>query len=102
MTIEPSAKDCLTSPCNLLTVTNQGNARWMIIDGRIDEAFNSEKLYELLEALIKETGKKSLLMDNLRVPHSKPVAAWAAESKSEGSSCFTCPAAARNSIPRSG
>lgn len=57
-------------------VTNQGKTRWMIID----EAFNSDTLIEFLEALIKDAGKKVfLILDNLRVHHSKPVKAWAAE-----------------------
>jgi transposase len=60
----------------LATVTNQGKARWMIID----EAFNSDRLIEFLEALIKDAGKKVfLILDNLRVHHSKPVKAWVAE-----------------------
>lgn len=58
------------------TVTNQGKTRWMIID----EAFNSDKLIEFLRALIKDAGKKVfLILDNLRVHHSKPVKAWLAE-----------------------
>ena len=60
----------------IATVTNRGKARWMIID----EAFNSDKLIEFLEALIKDAGKKVfLILDNLRVHHSKPVKAWLAE-----------------------
>ena len=60
----------------IATVTNRGKARWMIID----EAFNSERLIEFLEALIKDAGKKVfLILDNLRVHHSKPVKAWLAE-----------------------
>lgn len=60
----------------LATVTNQGKARWMIID----EAFNSDRLIDFLEALIKDAGKKVfLILDNLRVHHSKPVKAWVAE-----------------------
>lgn len=62
----------------IATVTNQGKTRWMIID----EAFNSDKLIEFLEALIKDAGRKVfLILDNLRVHHSKPVKAWAAERK---------------------
>lgn len=54
----------------IATVTNQGKTRWMIID----EALNSDKLIEFLEALIKDAGKKVfLILDNLRVHHSKPV-----------------------------
>src|SRR3989338_5362550 len=60
----------------IATVTNQGKTRWMIID----ESFNADKLIEFLEALIKDAGKKVfLILDNLRVHHSKPVKAWLAE-----------------------
>lgn len=60
----------------IATVTNQGKTRWMIID----EAFNSDKLIEFLEALIKDADRKVfLILDNLRVHHSKPVKAWVAE-----------------------
>jgi transposase len=60
----------------LATVTNQGKARWMIID----EAFNADRLIEFLEALVKDAAKKVfLILDNLRVHHSKPVKAWVAE-----------------------
>ena len=62
----------------IATVTNQGKARWMIID----EAFNSDKLIEFLGALIKDAEKKVfLILDNLRVHHSKPVKAWVEEHK---------------------
>jgi transposase len=58
------------------TVTNQGKTRWMIVD----DAFNSNKLIEFLNALIKEAQKKIfLILDNLRVHHSKPVKAWLAQ-----------------------
>ena len=60
----------------IATVTNQGKTRLMIID----ESFNADKLIEFLEALIKDAGKKVfLILDNLRVHHSKPVKAWLAE-----------------------
>lgn len=60
----------------IATVTNQGKTRWMIVD----EAFNADKLIEFLGALIKDAGKKVfLILDNLRVHHSKPVKAWVAE-----------------------
>lgn len=59
----------------IATVTNQGKTRWMIID----ETFNTDKLIEFLEALIKGAGKKVfLILDNLRIHHSKPVKTWAA------------------------
>jgi transposase len=62
----------------IATVTNQGKTRWMIID----EAFNADRLIEFLEALTKDAGRKVfLILDNLRVHHSKPVKAWVAERK---------------------
>lgn len=58
------------------TVTNKGQARWMIIDGN----FGADRLIEFLEALIKDAAKKIfLILDNLRAHHSKPVKAWLAE-----------------------
>ena len=60
----------------IATVTNQGKARWMIID----EAFDAEKLIEFLQALVKDAAKKVfLILDNLRVHHSRLVKAWVAE-----------------------
>jgi transposase len=60
------------------TVTNQGKARWMIIDGN----FDAEKLIEFLEALIKDAVRKIfLVLDNLRAHHSKLVKAWLEERK---------------------
>jgi transposase len=62
----------------IATVTNQGKTRWMIID----EAFDAQKLIEFLQALIKDAGKKVfLILDNLRVHHSKLVKAWVNERK---------------------
>lgn len=62
----------------IATVTNQCKTRWMIID----EAFNSKKLIEFLGALIKDAERKVfLILDNLRVHHSKPVKKWAEEHK---------------------
>ncbi|MFX8215213.1 transposase, partial [Acinetobacter baumannii] len=65
----------------IATVTNQGKTRWMIID----EAFNSDRLIEFMQALIKESqGKKIfLILDNLRVHHSKPVMEWATQHKQD-------------------
>ena len=58
------------------TVTNQGKARWMIID----DVFNADRLIEFLEALIKDAVNKIfLILDNLRIHHSKPVKAWLAD-----------------------
>ena len=60
----------------IATVTNQGKTRWMIID----EAFDAEKFIEFLEALIKDADRKVfLILDKLRVHHSKLVKAWVAE-----------------------
>jgi len=60
----------------LASVTNQGKARWMIIDG----AFNHEKLIEFFEARVADTEHKVfLILDNLGVHHCKPVKAWLAE-----------------------
>ena len=62
----------------IATVTNQGKTRWMIID----EAFDADKLIEFLQALIQDAGKKVfLILDNLRVHHSKKVKQWVAERK---------------------
>ena len=64
----------------IATVTNQGKARWMIIE----DAFDADKLVEFLQALIKDAGKKVfLILDNLRVHHSKVVKAWVAERKDQ-------------------
>jgi transposase len=64
----------------IATVTNQGKTRWMIID----EAFDADKLIEFLQALIQDAGKKVfLILDNLRVHHSKLVKAWVAERKDQ-------------------
>ncbi len=64
----------------IATVTNQGKTRWMIID----EAFNADRLIEFLEALVRDSDKKVfLILDNLRVHHSKPVKAWVEEHKNK-------------------
>ena len=60
----------------IATVTNQGKSRWMIID----DAFDAARFIEFLTALIKDAGKKVfLILDNLRVHHSRLVKAWVAE-----------------------
>jgi transposase len=52
----------------------------MIVEG----AFNSDKLIEFLQALIEDAKKKVfLILDNLRVHHSKPVKAWLAEHQAQ-------------------
>jgi transposase len=63
------------------TVTNQGKASWMIVDG----AFNHERLIEFLQALVKDGCKVRkkifLILDNLGVHHCKPVKAWLAKNR---------------------
>ena len=62
------------------TVTNQGKTRWMIIE----EAFDGEKLIEFLQALIKDAGNiVFLILDNLRVHHSKLVKTWVPERQEQ-------------------
>jgi len=58
------------------TVTNKGQMRWKIFDG----ALNSDILIDFMRRLIKGASKKIyLILDNLRVHHSKPVKAWLAK-----------------------
>ena len=60
------------------TVTNQGKARWMIAE----DSFDAAKLIEFLEALVKDACRKVfLILDNLRVHHSKLVKAWLEQRK---------------------
>lgn len=55
------------------TVTNQGKVQFMVYSGTM----NSDKFIEFLEQLIKGAWKKIyLILDNLRVHHSKPVKEW--------------------------
>ena len=73
----------------IASFTNQGKARWMIIDG----AFNHEKL-------IEDAGRKVLMiLDNLSVHHCKPVKAWLA-THTDQIEVLYLPATARNSIPK--
>lgn len=42
-----------------------------------EDAMNSKRLIELMKRLIKDVGKKvMLILDNLKVHHSKPVKEW--------------------------
>ena len=63
------------------TVTNQGRANWMIIDG----AFNHERLIEFLQALVRDGKRRRkkvfIILDNLGVHHCKPVKAWLGEHR---------------------
>ncbi len=63
------------------SVTNQGRANWMIIDG----AFNHERLIEFLQALVRDGKRRCkkvfLILDNPGVHHGKPVKAWLGEHR---------------------
>jgi transposase len=55
------------------TVTNQGKVQFMIYS----DTMNADKLIEFMQQLIKGSDKKIyLILDNLRVHHSKVVKAW--------------------------
>ncbi len=55
------------------TVTNQGKVQFMVYSGTM----NSERFIQFLEQLIKSSSTKVyLILDNLRVHHSKPVKEW--------------------------
>lgn len=50
----------------------------------IDAAFDADKLIEFLQALIKDAGKKIfLILDTLRVHHSKLARAWVAQRQAQ-------------------
>jgi transposase len=54
-------------------ITNQGLVHWMIVDGTV----NIEYFIEFLKSLIKYSRRKIyLVVDNLRVHHSKLVTEW--------------------------
>lgn len=58
------------------TVTNQGKVEFMIYSGTM----NSERFIEFIEQLIKKKKRKLyLILDNLKVHHSKPVKKWIEE-----------------------
>lgn len=60
------------------TVTNKGAMRWKIFEG----ALNSAILIDFMKRLVRDAGRKVyLILDNLRVHHSKLVKAWLAEHK---------------------
>ena len=60
------------------SVTNQGKVQFMLYS----ETMNAEKFIEFLEQLIKSTNRKLyVILDNLRVHHSKIVKQWVAEHK---------------------
>lgn len=60
------------------SVTNQGKVQFMLYL----ETMNAEKFIEFLEQLIKSSDKKLyVILDNLRVHHSKIVKQWAEDNK---------------------
>jgi transposase len=62
------------------TVTNQGKIRFMAYSGTM----NSARFIDFLKRLIKGAKRKVfLILDNLRVHHSKPVKEWVAKHKNE-------------------
>jgi len=59
------------------TVTNKGEMRWKIFSG----ALNAKILLDFLKRLTRQRDRKLfLILDNLRVHHSKPVKQWLAEN----------------------
>jgi transposase len=69
-----------TSITMISAVTNKGLVRFAFHDG----AINAERFVEFLEALIEDAERKVfLIVDNLRVHHSKLVKAWLAERKEQ-------------------
>ncbi|WP_459942059.1 IS630 family transposase [Deferrisoma palaeochoriense] len=66
---------------NLISsITNQGKVRFMTYTGTM----NSQTLIRFLRRLIKDADRKVfLILDNLRVHHSKPVKAWLAAHQEE-------------------
>ena len=53
-------------------VNNRGKLRFMLYD----DAMNSQRLIEFMKRLVKDAGRKVILiLDNQRVHHSKPVKA---------------------------
>ncbi len=62
------------------SITNQGKVRFMTYRG----AMNSRTLIRFLRRLIKDADRKVfLILDNLRVHHSRQVKAWLEEHKEE-------------------
>ena len=60
-------------------INNQGKMQWM----PLTEALNSERFIKFLRQLIKYRKRKIILIvDNLRVHHSKPVKEWLSRYKS--------------------
>jgi len=64
----------------LCAVSNRGKLRFTITK----EPVNADILIDFMKRLVKDTGRKVLLiLDNLRVHHSKKVAAWLGEHRDQ-------------------
>ena len=62
------------------TVTNKGKVRFMFYEG----SFNADRMIEFMKRLLKDSTKKVfLIVDNLRVHHSKVVKAWVEDHSKE-------------------
>ncbi len=62
------------------TITSQGKVRFMVYEN----AMNSQTLIKFLKRLTKDAGRKVfLILDNLRVHHSKMVKEWLVSHKDE-------------------
>ena len=60
-------------------ITNKRRVHWMIVEGTV----NAERFIEFLEGLRRDSRKKIfLILDNLKVHHSKPVKEWLEKWKS--------------------
>ncbi|WP_292002285.1 IS630 family transposase [Chlorobium sp.] len=54
-------------------ISNRGKLRFMLYD----DAMNGKRLIEFMKRLVKDAGRKvMLILDNLRVHHCKPVKEW--------------------------
>ena len=54
-------------------ITNKGRVHWMIVDGTV----NADRFIEFLKGICKDSRRKVfLILDNLKVHHSKPVKQW--------------------------
>ena len=74
--------------CSVISVvTNKGEMRWMVFHG----SFNAHVLIQFLKRLIKDAPQKIfLVLDNLKVHHSKPVKAWL-KKRQQAIECFFLP-----------
>jgi transposase len=66
--------------CMLSAVSNQGKLRFTILD----KSVNAEIMIDFIKRLVKDTGRKVLLIvDNLPAHHAKILSAWLAGHKSK-------------------